>query len=287
MQERKASIHTLILSERRRSRGSAESRNVRETAANVANMSEFTELRAGPLQSTLDRLQHRIAERFPDSGLSRVARELRALSNDVVTLTSRLRRPVWFVRVGAAIAGLALLVLTAFVIAAAARRDSGISGGFGLLQATETAVNEFILLALALIFLARIEARWKRRKALASLHRLRSVAHVVDMHQLTKDPSVLTQTPRTDSSPDHSMAPYELTRYLDYCSELLAHTSKLAALHAQGFDDAAVLAAVNDVESLTQGLSAKIWQKIMILDLATRQNLNIDRPLPPPVISKM
>jgi hypothetical protein len=29
-----------------------------------------------------------------------------------------------------------------------------------------------------------------------------------------------------------------------------------------------VLAAVNDVESLSQGLSSKIWQKIMILDLA-------------------
>jgi hypothetical protein len=67
------------------------------------------------------------------------------------------------------------------------------------------------------------------------------------------------------------MTLYQLTRYLDYCSELLAHTSKLAALHAQGFDDPAVLAAVNDVESLTQGLSAKIWQKIMILDLSARQ----------------
>jgi hypothetical protein len=41
---------------------------------------------------------------------------------------------------------------------------------------------------------------------------------------------------------------------------------------------------VNDVESLTQGLSAKIWQKIMILDLATRQTV-IGRPLPPPGVS--
>jgi hypothetical protein len=65
------------------------------------------------------------------------------------------------------------------------------------------------------------------------------------------------------------MTPYQLTRYLDYCSELLAITSKLAAVHAEGFDDASVLAAVNDVESLTQGLSSKIWQKIMILDLAS------------------
>jgi hypothetical protein len=235
------------------------------------NPNQFTELRPEPLQSTLDRLQRRIDERFVGSGLGQVALGLRALSDDVVTLVERLRKPVWAVRIAATVAAVALLVVTALVIASAAHRDAGISGGFGLLQATETAVNELILLSIALLFLVRIEARWKRRLALASLHRLRSVAHVVDMHQLTKDPSVLAPLPSTDSSPDRSMTPYQLTRYLDYCSELLAHTSKLAALHAQGFDDPAVLAAVNDVESLTQGLSAKIWQKIMILDLSARQ----------------
>jgi len=31
-----------------------------------------------------------------------------------------------------------------------------------------------------------------------------------------------------------------------------------------------VLEAVNDVENLTAGLSRKIWQKIAILDTATR-----------------
>lgn len=67
------------------------------------------------------------------------------------------------------------------------------------------------------------------------------------------------------------MTSYQLTRYLDYCSELLALLSKLAALHAQYVEDHVVLTAVNDVESLAQGLSNKIWQKIMILDLASEQ----------------
>ena len=31
------------------------------------------------------------------------------------------------------------------------------------------------------------------------------------------------------------------------------------------FDDAVALAAVNEIENLTTGLSRKIWQKIMIL----------------------
>jgi hypothetical protein len=59
----------------------------------------------------------------------------------------------------------------------------------------------------------------------------------------------------------------QLTRYLEYCAELLALVSKLAALHAQDLQDAVVLEAVNDVETLTADLSRKVWQKITILDV--------------------
>jgi len=72
----------------------------------------------------------------------------------------------------------------------------------------------------------------------------------------------------TASSPRRSMPRFELSRYLDYCSELLSLTSKVAALYVQDSQDPVVLDAVNDVETLTTGLSGKIWQKIMILDRA-------------------
>jgi hypothetical protein len=65
------------------------------------------------------------------------------------------------------------------------------------------------------------------------------------------------------------MTRFELGRYLDYCTELLSLISKIAALYVQRFDDEVTLGAVNEVESLTSGLSKKIWQKIMILDSAT------------------
>jgi hypothetical protein len=57
-----------------------------------------------------------------------------------------------------------------------------------------------------------------------------------------------------------------LGRYLDYCSEMLSLVGKLAALYVQKFDDPVALAAVNEVEDLTTGLSRKIWQKIMIIN---------------------
>jgi hypothetical protein len=66
------------------------------------------------------------------------------------------------------------------------------------------------------------------------------------------------------------MTPFELNRYLDYCSELLALLSKIAALYVQEFQDPVLLDAVDDVEDLSAGLSRKIWQKLTILESLTR-----------------
>jgi hypothetical protein len=93
---------------------------------------------------------------------------------------------------------------------------------------------------------------------------------VIDMHQLTKDPERVLRTDweSTPSSPTETMSPFLLTRYLDYCSEMLSILGKVAALYVQDFDDEVALAAVNEIEALTTGLSRKIWQKIMILQEA-------------------
>jgi hypothetical protein len=90
--------------------------------------------------------------------------------------------------------------------------------------------------------------------------------HVIDMHQLTKDPEwVLTRGPETGLLPPRAMTLFELSRYLDYCSEALSLTGKVAALYVQRFDDPVALDAVNEVEQLTTGLSRKIWQKLTVL----------------------
>jgi len=91
------------------------------------------------------------------------------------------------------------------------------------------------------------------------------------MHQLTKDPVMVINQPLqadTSSSPVREMNRYELTRYLDYCSELLALISKIGALFAQNTEDEVILESVSDLSDMTQGFSVKIWQKIMIIDLS-------------------
>jgi hypothetical protein len=61
------------------------------------------------------------------------------------------------------------------------------------------------------------------------------------------------------------MSEFELSRYLDYCAEMLALIAKLAALYAGQSPDSAVISAVNEIEALTSDLGRKIWQKIMII----------------------
>ena len=87
------------------------------------------------------------------------------------------------------------------------------------------------------------------------------------MHQLTKDPVYVVREGKVTTSVDERpMTPFELSRYLDYCSEMLALCGKIAALYIQEFNDAGAIAAVNEIETLTTGLSRQISQTMSILE---------------------
>jgi hypothetical protein len=216
---------------------------------------------------TIRALGVRMQERFPDRGLTRVAAQQLAIARGTVERMEWLRRPILWVRVSV---GLVILLLVALLAGIALRLEMGAERVPlpDLLQAVEAAINELVFLGATILFLTTVEGRIKRQKALGALRELRALAHIVDMHQLTKDPDRVLEAPRADtpSSPRPTMTRLELGRYLDYCSEMLALNSKLAALYAQHLHDPVVLAAVDEVETLTTGLTAKIWQKLVILN---------------------
>jgi hypothetical protein len=134
-------------------------------------------------------------------------------------------------------------------------------------QALDSSISSVVFVGAAILFFLNWEHRIKRDRALKALHELRALAHIVDMHQLTKDPeSYAAQGSHTTRIHKRAMTPFELNRYLDYCSDALALISKIAALYAQSFQDPVLLDAVDDVEDLTAGFSRKIWQKITILE---------------------
>ncbi len=118
-----------------------------------------------------------------------------------------------------------------------------------------------MLIGIGVFFLLSFERRLKHRRTLVAISELRSLAHIIDMHQLTKDPQHALRTIiDTPTSPARELSRADLSRYLDYCSEMLSLTGKIAALYVQDFDDAVVLAGVSEVETLCTGLSGKVWQ---------------------------
>lgn len=224
----------------------------------------FTHLSAARIVETTQKLHARVRERFPNAGLTNVCASLAETAKFSARDAAKLSRPILLWRAIAA----ALLIggVTAQVYAAKFLHleNQGLSAP-EIVQGLEAAVNLLILFGGAIWFVLTLEERSKRERVLAGLHRLRSLAHVIDMHQLTKDPTVLLQANATPNSPQRAMTKFELTRYLDYCAEMLALTGKLAALYAERTRDSVVIDAVNDIEDLTTGLGRKIWQKITII----------------------
>jgi hypothetical protein len=226
----------------------------------------FRSLDAQKIRTTTERLERRIAERFPDRGLAQVAREVTALAAKVEREVQELGPPIWGLRLFIGAVVLAGAVVFLWVGSIIPLHQVG-RDALGSVEGVEAAINTILLAVLGLVALVRLEARVKGRRVARGLHELRSVIHVIDMHQLTKDPVTLSPDFQpTETSPARTMTAVEMSRYLDYCSELLAITGKLAALYAQAVPDEGVASAVNDIELLGSSLSRKIWQKITLID---------------------
>lgn len=224
-------------------------------------------LDAARIEETLARLRLRIVARFPAASLGNVCHALVQTARETAEATEKLRRPMWWLRTLAALVAAAWAFGTYYVIreidwAALTQRADVTS----LAQGLDSSVNLLLLAGAAIWFVLTAEERIKRSATLAKLHALRSFAHVIDMHQLTKDPTmILAGASVSPASPERHMSEFELARYLDFCAEMLALTAKLAALYAGASADRTILQAATEVEDLASDLGRKIWQKIMIL----------------------
>jgi hypothetical protein len=212
-------------------------------------------------------LADRIAKRFPGSGLSEVAAQLTKVVEEAAVRAEQIRRRNWPLRVAVVLLALGALGL-GLRLATSLEVKADLKDAMGLFQFVEATLRACFFFGAAILFLVSLEVRMKRRRALAALHELRALAHIVDMHQVAKDPEGLlrSQAPPAEGPKQTTKTPYELNRYLNYCNELLSIISKVAALYVQQFPDGPTVAAVDQVENLCSGLSQKIWQKIMVLD---------------------
>jgi hypothetical protein len=225
---------------------------------------------------TIKRLEGRIAERFPEAGLVRVCNELASVADQMVERAQWIGRPVLWLRllswgICLTVVSLTVYMLWSLGVTSEDLQIAAVKGNrfTAIVTFTEAAMNDVLLIGAALFFIFTIEKRYKRSRALKALHELRSIAHIIDMHQLTKDPHRVIAKPLFTGeglSPKLNMTAFQLRRYLDYCSEMLSLTGKIAAVYVQQFDDAVAMASASELEALAGDLSNKIWQKILILE---------------------
>jgi len=226
--------------------------------------------------STIESLEGRITGNLGERGLTRICGELGRAALDAKRRVVKLQRPNWWLRV-LPIATTVLLayltwVMTHNIDELLSKADQEAAREFAnLIEAlrqfkTKIALPVVLTVPLPLViatfvFIWTLESRWKRHRALRYLHELRSIIHVIDMHQLTKDPHHVSD----GSDPDH-VSGDKLLRYLDYCAELLSISGKVAALYAESSHDPLVIETVNDLGQLTSNLGNKIWQKLSTVE---------------------
>lgn len=234
----------------------------------MSAIEQSTHLGATYVAQTVERLEARIRARFPERHLADVAVLLAAtvpaIQEGFDTSHQRLARTRWISR-----AGSTLVVVSVVVALVLALRDAlrhGPTHVIDWVPLLESTINDVVFAGIAVFFLWAMPERLERRTLLALLHELRSLAHVVDMHQLDKDPEQARAdyVPTAKSPPDRLTAE-QLHYYFDYCSELVSLIAKTGALCAEHTSDPVVLNMVSSIERLSAEMSQKIWQKISLL----------------------
>lgn len=233
--------------------------------------------------ATTETLHQRIKERFPKRALTRVCEELKGTAAEAGRVADYIKKPNWGFRVTIGLVFLIAASALVGVLCMANVRDD-LGGISDYIQGIQALAQILVYMGATVYFLFNIEGRRKHALVMKHINDLRSIAHVVDMHQLTKDPERLCNGHHdTASSPVRTMTPFELKRYLNYCSEMLAIVSKIATIYVQDLNDPTAGKAAGDIEDITTGLSRKIWQKINLIDhhypLRTHQDA-MTEPLP-------
>lgn len=226
----------------------------------------YKRLHIEKLIDTLEVLRARVLERFPEASLAKVCDELLIIANnskDRIAWIARANKPVRISVSVVFILALAGIWISAHNVEIQVKKPSSSD----VVQIIDAFLSTLVLLGGSSFFLFSLESRIKRQRALNALHELRAIAHVIDLHQLRKDPySSLNETQSTPSSPARDLNAFQLRRYLDYCAEMLSLVGKLAALYSQKLPDADIVSAANEIEILCSTMSQKVWQKIQALN---------------------
>ena len=151
-------------------------------------MSFHSTLRPEQIVKTINTLEGRIDERFPDSSLRKVCHELAEVSEQMVERSDWIGKPILWLRAITWFICITIIVgtaLTFFALGVSQEDFSSLQSSPDRLSTvvtlTEAAINDVLLIGAAIFFIFTIEKRYKRTRALKALHELRSIAHILSL----------------------------------------------------------------------------------------------------------
>jgi len=221
-------------------------------------------LNSEKVEQTIEKLSARINERFPGSGLGNTCSNFLQFTKNSKQSIDWIAKPNILLR---SIAYLSIALVIGLIVYSLTLIDFKLKSTLSeIVTVLEASINNVVFLGAGIFFLYTLENRWKRLRTIKFLNQVRGFAHVVDMHQLTKDPQLIASGSQdTKSSPKRLLNKYEMQRYLDYCDEFLSLIGKVAALYSQSIPDEVILQSANEIESLCSNMANKVWQKMSIL----------------------
>src|SRR5438445_7241741 len=111
----------------------------------------YRSLKADHIIQTIGQLRDRIQERFPASGLSKVAEELQQISNEAVARTEWIACPLLPLRIAI---GFLVALLAGFILLALANlKVLKLWESFSdFVQAVDAGINDFVFVGIAIFF---------------------------------------------------------------------------------------------------------------------------------------
>ena len=207
-----------------------------------------------------------IEKRFPNRGITTVAKELRETTIKAPATCAEILKPNRWIRAGVFLLGALMLAVLGYGIS---QLDFRMTDAWSIIEGIDAGISTAVYLGVTMVFLVSLEIRQRRQQMVKALLELRALAHVIDMHQMTKDPeSLIFSEEEMDEEDQSGLTPFLLERYLDYAADLLSIIGKVAAWYAQEINDPKVLVAITELEQLTGDMNRKIWQKIQIITAA-------------------
>ncbi len=201
-------------------------------------------------------LQQTVEEKFPTRGLKYTIGKLKDEAEAVNASTQNicsLKAIAWTFTIG-----IPVMLFFILIYSVVEFLDFG-RNAFNGFDDVDGLVNLIFLSVVVGFFIRQTFKIQRRTSTLKQLHRIRSLIHVLDMKQQNKkvhNKCITNKRPLTHK---------ENIAYLDDCSQALSLAGKVAALTIEGYNDSLVIAAVSEIDSLCNGVSSKIWQKIFVL----------------------